>query len=76
MRFVQQSGKTYRVGCRDGWLVVSWHVDGRFFPAVPVLELAVEDAGDDLVVSMVETGVVDLGKLVANLKGERNECEI
>jgi hypothetical protein len=35
-----------------------------------VLELAVEDASDDVVVSMVETGVVDLGKLVANLKGE------
>jgi hypothetical protein len=73
VRFVQQSGKTYRVGCRDGWLVVSWHVDGRFFPAVPVLELAVEDAGDDLVVSMVETGVVDLASLVASLKGEGNE---
>jgi hypothetical protein len=37
------------------------------------LELAVEDAGDDLVVSMVETGVVDLASLVQNLKGEGNE---
>jgi hypothetical protein len=70
MRFVKQGGQTYRVGCREGWLIVSWHVDGRFFPAVPVLELPVSDVSDDLVVSMVETGVVDLGKLIANLKGE------
>jgi hypothetical protein len=73
MRFVSQKGKTYRVGCRDGWLIVSWHVDGRFFPAVPVLELVVTEASEDLVVSMVETGVVDLASLVQNLKGEGNE---
>lgn len=37
MIFVKQKGKQFRVGIRDGWLMVSHHFQGRLRPAFAVM---------------------------------------
>jgi hypothetical protein len=60
MRFIIQNGQTFRVGIRDGWLIVSQHIAGRLRAGKPVREVG-EISIDDLV-RMIEKGKIDLAK--------------